>query len=750
MNITNIGSTIKTRFGINKNSNNPKIDLISKDTVSFSGSASIKKKIADFKALKPEEYSSQDIDDAIKIMDYFGYKQTKNYPNLLYKGPYGQTITISINKKMPTSFIGDFVTALKRADEFNGELILLDHPMSEQEKEEWHHRLETREPNKNHENQYALDLEIQSKKTETPKDIDTSKEDKRIENEQRTILSCAMSFVQTEQNDLSNISFKFNELKNQIKQLKTTEFDEELSIIENEINEKQEQILAKNKKLNDYKIKLGNELLTEEELDDIEECEFNKIDFKETEAKISNLEDKVITKLIDNDNIKEELITKIGTVSYNILDIEDNIEKIKQEIDEYKMYSVLKEPLAKANEILTKVEKELEQVKKQINNYQRTDLNKASDKLIKTTIEKVENINNTQIKEFNVQINNIKAILESEIKPILTATDEEKARRQEAISRKFGEQTTHPIPTTEIETDITSDEVDEVETNTHIIEEVPETIETEQPTSVAQAPMLDNKPITFNEIKSNLASKLPILPLPNVEKAYIKMLDKYMQESNFSALKKDVDTITGYINRVVSQISKTNDFKRANNAIRFALLNEIYDSSSNKDGNIFAFSPTETTEVIDKIKNGEKDITIHSNGNDVKISLNKDVDFEKINSIFANYNENLQDLDAKKGEAIIKELTKYKQDISPQDEKNLFFQLGASGRYLELLTMETTPIELKKEVLQDFWKNFDKKNKTSYTEEIIQAFNKIQAEEDEETKTQQKLDDIMKQDWTIF
>lgn len=749
MNITNISSTIKSTFGINKNSNNPKIDLTSKDTISFSGSASTKKKIADFKKLKPNEYGNQNLNDVVKVLDYFGYKQTKDNKKLVFIGPYGQTVTLSHGQKVPSSFVGHFVTALNRADDFNGELIILGHQMSEAEKEEWLRKIETRKPNKDQINEYALELQKEIKPTETTKDVKTTKEEE-LREEQRIILVIAQSTSPREKEAFKNVSEEFEKLKKEIEQLQISDFDEDLKVIETEIKEKEKTIHEKEKKLNHYNRKIANELLTEEELDELEEYPKKEITFEDTKSKINAIKE---TLSKNQEAIRTALTTKLEETTYTLYELGYKIDGIKEEL---KKYPNVQDKVADLLELLEETDNKRLATVQKLDTFRRIKLNKVSNNVVSTTMERVQEINDTEVKSITDSVDTIVTLIETEIKqndsntdlgkepivPMETAeekTDFPPTQPTNVSKPKKEPETIEVIDTTDTVDDINkaneTNEIDNIESNT---------------TSVTRLPMQEDTPIKLTEVKNELAAKLAFLPLENVTKAVAKILDRLMKENDFTPLEKSPESIKFYINNIVNKASQTNDFRRINNAIRFALLNEVYNASENKNGEIFSLTPDETNELIDKILNYENDISLQHNEKEVKITLNKIIDLKSVNEIFAEYNENLQHISPETGDAIMTELTKYKPNISEKEKHNVFLQTGAEGRYLELLIDEKAPSELKKEILESFWKNYDKNFKTQFTDEIIEEFNKNQEEESEETKLQRKLNTIKSQNWTIF
>ena len=48
----------------------------------------------------------------------------------------------------------------------------------------------------------------------------------------------------------------------------------------------------------------------------------------------------------------------------------------------------------------------------------------------------------------------------------------------------------------------------------------------------------------------------------DVEKAFEKMLDKVFKESDFAFMVQETSTIESYINKAITKMSKTADFKR--------------------------------------------------------------------------------------------------------------------------------------------------------------------------------------------
>ena len=796
MNILGMNSTVRAFFSKDSKQVGKKLDLTSKDTISFSGNVSMNKKISEFKALKSEEFARQDINDVIKIMDFFGYKQTKDFPNHLYTGPYGQTINLGNGKKMTQAFVGKFVEALNRADDFNGELIFLDHPMSEEESAEWKHRLETRKPNENQVNKYALDL-VKQKDSNTSVEVDDVKdEDDRVKNEQRWVLSDSFSAINEEQKNADAIVNRFEKLKKEIESLP---FDKEVATIEKELEDKQKELAEKSNKLHYYKTKVDNGFLEYDELDEAQEFGETKVSFEEVVKKIDDLELKAISAMEHKSCIRKDLAGLIEKTTAHIKDIEDIIEITKEVLNEYKIYPNLRVSVAAANKRLQEIEEAFEKTSKYVSNHKRMDREKASDEQVMTVIGKLNDVNAIELDAIDKKLEEINSIIKSEMQIDQSDFDRLKAKRREAAFKKFGgnkynseassmdqvpveEKPSTVVDVPSEKTDVVKDDVvnatdvvdagDDVEIPS-VVEEQPLTTEkvdvvedetnidtkgvndtqpvVEMPTTEVVSPITANTDsVDFSSIKSDLASNLALLPLPNVVNAYENILDKEFKESSFAGIANDEQTISNHLQQVLSKVVKTIEYERANNALRFALLDSVYKNSKDKNGEIYSLTPQETISLIDKIKKGEKEFSIATKTSELKISLEKDIDFDEINETFANYNEDIQKMGEEEATPIIDAASKYAPQLSENETTVLFYTLSREGSYIKSLSDTSADPSLKAELLKKVWTSFDARTKNNYTEEIIKKYWEDQSSSDEQKLQERKKASIDSIDWTVF
>ena len=171
---------------------------------------------------------------------------------------------------------------------------------------------------------------------------------------------------------------------------------------------------------------------------------------------------------------------------------------------------------------------------------------------------------------------------------------------------------------------------------------------------------------------------------------------------------------------------------------------------SDKNGEIYSLTPQETISLIDKIKKGEKEISIATKTSELKISLEKDIDFDEINETFANYNEDIQKMGEEEATPIIDAASKYAPQLSENETTVLFYTLSREGSYIKSLADKNADSSLKAELLKKVWTSFDARTKNNYTEEIIKKYWEDQSSSDEQKLQERKKASIDSIDWTVF
>ena len=202
------------KIGLKNNKYIDKNLFVSKDTVSFSAGQNATKLIDEFKQMDPAGNYDMRTSDLLKVYEYFGFKLVKgNSSHSRLVGPYGQTTSVVISKaKVNAGAASDLIRAIKRADEFNGELIIFEKEPSPEKVAEWKEKIRTRKPNPDQVNNYALDLQDRLKHTQvlepTQTVNDTTDIEIKIANTKAKIKSVIFK--------LNNDSKNADELKNDI------------------------------------------------------------------------------------------------------------------------------------------------------------------------------------------------------------------------------------------------------------------------------------------------------------------------------------------------------------------------------------------------------------------------------------------------------------------------------------------------------------------------------------------------------
>ena len=127
VNVLNYSNPLKTR----------NVNSLSADTVSFGASVNMGKKIEEYKTYNSSGNHSIKRAEAERIYEYFGFKKKSENTHIKYEGPYGQTIVIKRQNPIDPGAANDLISAIKRADMFNGELIVFDAEPSSEEIEKW-------------------------------------------------------------------------------------------------------------------------------------------------------------------------------------------------------------------------------------------------------------------------------------------------------------------------------------------------------------------------------------------------------------------------------------------------------------------------------------------------------------------------------------------------------------------------------------------------------------------------------------
>ena len=754
VNVLNYSNPLKTR----------NVNSLSADTVSFGASVNMRKKIEEYKTYNSSGNHSIKRAEAERIYEYFGFKKKSEKTHIKYEGPYGQTIVIKRQNPIDPGAANDLISAIKRADMFNGELIVFDAEPSPEEIEKWTKIISERKPEKGYVNQYSLDLDAQKTVEEDAKPTEVAKAEKQDEkklNNLKKQINLFLAKVSNAENNLSNIQAEFSKLKSECLQNGLSIPKTDFTDVEEQIKTEKERIKSIKDTVTSYKEKMSlNKKLSDEEKAQLAEYLKEDFSFENIKSAIGVIEENCINALTNRDDLYSKLSSLINSASETIINYEIQLDEIKHCLSEASICMCLNAKDSKMLEQMTsKVERKFNEAKKQIEKYSDANLEEKSNQQLKTMNDNLSSIMNGQIVHLGEELENIQKIVNQKVIPYITYSPEDieklRQKRLDDFNKKVDYASSNEQKIVDIQPKEQSEAVVEtVEEPVNVRnDEVPPSIsQQEQPTiqKIEIVPQMNVRERKVLPFKEKLVEKTAPLPIKSVQSEMTTLIDSLFDVDSFVAIQKEKDGVQNFVNALISKIAQTPEYKRLKNASRYALLETISKNSSKMPAQIYSLPISQLRNVYAQMVAGNKELEFYTpSGIPVNVPLKKDVDLKKMEQKLGEYNVLLRDIDSKESGLVLDKILSYVPNFPKEEMQNLILSLSTEGSYLKLLTDETADSKLKSSVLEDFWKSYDNTYSTNYTVQVLENFEEEQQRKVAAETQRKKLESVDKIDWSL-
>lgn len=773
--------------------------FISKDTVSFGAGANVRKLIEEFKQMDPAGNYDVKSSDIVKIYEYFGFKLIKcgsSHSRLV--GPYGQTTSVvTARAKANAGAASDLIRALKRADDFEGELIPFEGEPSQEKIEEWKEILKTRTPNPDQVNQYAIDLKARREQTQeeqaiTTKNTESKSTEIKIANAKAQIQS-VIAKLDSEEKSVNTLKQGIKELQDYCKETNVPSIEPDLKNLLTKAEETEKSISLSRETVNAYSKQVNNgyplSKENEETLNSIGQTIYNtdglKKELTELEAKFLSIQEQ---KELLQEGIEEVVIdSKIFTD-----DINSELQKISSKMNDPAVKPFLnKSKIETIENLIQEIRNEIKIQNRQISKYENINHdNYTKEELeeIKTSLEKSlsirENYAQEETKSFAerlmTKLNALQDIYKNEIAPLSDLSPDEIAQSRSRQVEKFNKKYKRALDEREKEEAKAERAAGEKETK-HSSQITPAKPETISQASIEKQPAIqevDGEHLveeTANVSKngnigifakldankqqmiSKLAQKISPLPLEAVTTAITNELANNFDFEAFSSIDGDKNKIKAFISEQIKAFSKTPEFSRIKNATKYALISELNNKQTKPNEKIYDLNKTEMQTLFEELKAGKTNITITTQTSDepIKIVLKDKINLNKLNSTFEKYNIPISEKqknpnwEQKVGNNIVDEMLKNAPEFTQKELQSFLLSVIQEGSYLEILVDDKADDSLKLNVLKNFWNQYDAKNGSSFCDDIVAKFENLLKQKNEAQQQQLKLDSIDLIDWTL-
>ena len=754
VNVLNYSNPLKTR----------NVNSLSADTVSFGASVNMGKKIEEYKTYNSSGNHSIKRAEAERIYEYFGFKKKSENTHIKYEGPYGQTIVIKRQNPIDPGAANDLISAIKRADMFNGELIVFDAEPSSEEIEKWTKIISERKPKKGYVNQYSLDLDAQKTVEEDAKPTEVAKTEKQDEkklNNLKKQINLFLAKVSNAENNLSNIQAEFSKLKSECLQNGLSIPKTEFTDVEEQIKTEKERIKSIKDTVTSYKEKMSlNKKLSDEEKAQLNEYMQEDFSFEKIKSSIEVIEENCINALTNRDDLYSKISTLINSASEKIINYEIQLDEIKHCLSEASICMCLNAKDSRMLEqMVSKVERKFNETKKQVERHSDANLEEKSNVQLKTMNDNLSSIMNGQIVHLGEELENIQKIVNQKVIPYITYSPEDieklRQKRLDDFNKKVDYASSNEQKIVEIQPKEQSEAVVEtVEEPVNVRnDEVPPSIsQQEQPTiqKIEIVPQMNVRERKVLPFKEKLVEKTAPLPIKSVQSEMTTLIDSLFDVDSFVAIQKEKDGVQNFVNALISKIAQTPEYKRLKNASRYALLETISKNSSKMPDKIYSLPISQLRNVYAQMVAGNKELEFYTpSGIPVNFPLKNDVDLKKMEQKLGEYNVLLRDIDSKESGLVLDKILSYVPNFPKEEMQNLILSLSTEGSYLKLLTDETADSKLKSSVLEDFWKSYDNTYSTNYTVQVLENFEEEQQRKVAAETQRKKLESVDKIDWSL-
>ena len=435
--------SIHNQCVLNERKNFNNLTPLTQDTISFGASASAKKLVEKLKAYNPNGQYNIKQTEAETIYKYFGYEvENGRSSHKTVTGPYGQTYTYSNQSFIDPSNASALIRGIQMADEFNGELLLFSKKPSDEQILEWKQRIAERTPTKGFENSYAIDnkerldaLHVQEEETF---EVDSSKEQERAINELKCRVSNIAVSISHQEEDFEALVGSYEEIKENAIKNQIEIPQEEIQKVDKQIAKKREDFSFAKSTIETFKDKLSkNNMLSEEEISTLDTYENEDIDISDAEDAVINFEDIYSEQESRQTELVRKIIDEITEFKSNIGLVNSQAKNIKKIIDEAAQNPDFKESLIdKLNTLYFSLEKKLSRINTKVDNYKKVETTKKSISKLNSILNKIKVYNNGGLGESIPELLELNKLIETEVKPMLSITEDEKtAKRVERIEK---------------------------------------------------------------------------------------------------------------------------------------------------------------------------------------------------------------------------------------------------------------------------------------------------------------------------
>lgn len=774
VNVLNHHSPLKTKS----------LNQLSRDTVSFGASVNMSKKIEEYKTYNSGGNHSIRRSEAERIYEYFGFRKKSENTHIKYEGPYGQTVVIKRQNPIDPGAANDLISAIKRADKFNGELILFEGEPSSEQVDNWIKIVNERKPKEGYVNQYAIDFKTQniSEDIQPNEVLQTAKQETRELNDLKKQINVFLDNVSNAENNLSNIESDFYKMKLDAFQDGLGIPKSEFVVVEEQIQSEKERTQSVKETVSSFKEKLSfNKKLSDEEKAQLDDCLKEDFSYQKLKSDIEALEEKYINALNDRDDFYSKIPVLITAVGEKIIDYEIQLEEIKNVLSEALICRCLNPKDSKMIEqAVSKFEQKFNEVKKQVEKQADVDIKKKSNVQLKNMDDNLNSMLNGSLVHLGEELANIQEMVDKKIIPFITYSPAEmeklRQKRLEDFSKKIAHISVNEPKAGQVETNnqvnagdetkkSTDDKRDEIEPSL-VLEKKSVAPQSEvdatnvEPTLVLERQgevqkiktqtLQNTKEMKTLQFKEKLAEKTAPLPIESVKVEMSALIDESFDVDAFANIKMGKEGVQNFVNALVSKIAQTPEYKKLKNATKWALLETMLQNTSNLPEEIYSLPISQLKNIYGQIKTGRKEIEFFTSfGAPVSFKLEKDVDLKKMEQKIGEYNTLIKDIDGKESGLVLDKILSYLPNLSQQENQNLMICLLNEGSYLKLLTDENVTPKARASVLETLLKNYDKTYGTNFAVQGLENFEDEQQRKIAEQVQKKKLDSVDNIDWSL-
>ena len=670
---------------------------LKQDTVSFSANIDINfKEIEELKQLESSEQYHLRQSEIIPICcKYFGFIK-EDGEHIKLTGPYGQVIMIRNIDPVDVSCASEFIKALKRVDEYNGELIVFNQKTTQEEMDYWKEKVYSEKPLRDG-NVYAKVLQKQKRISQARK----NQMAQQLVNEEIRKLREKISLLNLskKEENLAKLKGRFDTVK---EDFKVHEYEK---IVKDEVLDIEKLLRLKTKEIEtvrNIENKLSqNKKLTKEEKNKIDKFA-KEYDLSELEAKLDKIEDLFLVFLEQQPSLeikkqKESLEEEINTIISNFKDKNTEVVERLRLI----LAQVESGNLNLTNEQKEKIKSDLRQ---HISKMEVMPAKLVTNKPISLSSESVE-----QLKDNIEKINSVVAKTEMLYAQIIDFYERE-------IFEVLG-----------------------VKNINEMVDVVSGTV----------SPQISTQNAEMKKFQEKLATKLSPLPISGAIDKILQIVETNFEPDKFELIKTGNLSTQEFVDDLIKNICKSDDYLIIKGATKFAFLNYVYNLSSPQNDEIYNLNSKQVKELYNLVAKGQKEIEIQTENKSLKINLVNLPDLKEIEILFEKFNLKLKSLEQRDSDKIVSEVLQYMpSNISKKESKDARSMLLEDGCYYELLC-DNDSENLIKILLQAFWRKYKNKTGKDFIADVLVNYQQKQEEKKFAIMHQLKLKSIEEVDWTL-